>query len=320
MAKDPLEKLYVDNPIDRESVPEEPLSFEFIGDQGEPVPIGIVVSNLFRISVGIALVTFLGWVFLPPAGLAGGLPWMPLIACAVSLLLVAWTLFRCSTPELSDPLIGLGLAIAAFVAAILSGDHPRVSSLVQGALLLYAVGEISSHWSLARWRRDNPLFADDLDDGGIRHAGAWYQQSLQTVIVSGLIVVHVPWLLSPPLLLLATAIVWSMALHRSITAPARAIRNVRSLVELSFGYPNPSELPPGLFRSPMLAKSLRYIPWALFIVASCMPLMVSIAPMVAEKWFNRQVDLFGPMITAAGNTVLMAGLLVLLSEEVFDEA
>ena len=320
MAKEPLEELYVDNPIDRESVPEEPLSFEFLGYQGEPVPIGTVVSNLFGISIGLALVTFLVWVFLPPANLASGLPWMPLVACAVSLLLAAWTLFRCSTPELTDPLIGLVLGISAFVAAILSGEHPRVSSLVQGALLLYAVGEISSHWSLSRWRRDNPLFADDLNDGGIRHAGSRYQQSLQPVIASGLIVVHVPWLIAPPLLLLAAAIVWAMALHRSMTAPAKAFRNGRSLVEHSFGYPDSNELPPGLFRSPMLAKSLRYIPWILFAVASCLPLLVSLAPMVTANWFDPQIGLAGSMITMVGNVVLMAGLWVLLSEEVFDEA
>lgn len=320
MAEDPLQDLYFDNPIDREAVPDEPLSFEMVSDEVEPVPFATVVSSVFGISVGLALVTLFARILLTQTDSASGLLWMPLVACVISLLLAAWTLLRCSTPEVTDPRIGLVLGIGVFIAAVLCGGNPRVLSLVQGTLLLYAIGEVSSHWSLARWRHDNPLFVDDLDDGGIRHAGAWYQRTLQAVIVSGLIVVHVPWLLAPSVLLLTTAIVWGLALRRSISTPSQAIRNGIYLVEQTFGYPDSSELPPGLFRSPMLVKALRYSPMVFFVVASSLPLIVSLAPMIPQNWFDPETSLFGHMIAMVGNVVLAAGLWVLLAEEVCDEA
>lgn len=319
MAEDPLQKLYLDNPIDREVVPDEPLSFELVSDEVEPVPFATVVSKVFGISVGFAVASLISWVFLLPADLASSLPWMPLVTCAASLLLAAWTLLRCSTPEVTDPRIGLILGIGAYATAVLSSDHPRVLSLVQGALLLYTIGEISSHWLLARWRHENPLFADDLDDGGIRHAGAWYQRSLQVAVASGLIVVHIPWLLAPAVLLLTIVIVWGLALRRSISTPVRAIQTGIYLVEQTFGYPDSNELSPGLFRSPMLAKPFRYFPMTLFVAASLLPLNVSLAPMDPQNWFDPDTDLLGHMIAMVGNVVLMVGLLVHLAEEVCDE-
>lgn len=301
------ENVYLDNPIEVEKLPDEPLSFELLAetDDGE---VWSPIAGVFMVVVIAVMVAHA--VFIMNAHYVNGIrALLPFATVMVSLALAGWTMSRQEISQPGNAMSGLALAIVATVLVTAHGFGSLHAWLVAGALMFYSTGELAIHWSIVKKRgldsRINPPEPEDpeavkeLDYAEMMVPAGFASFILvnATLIPAGL------WVL-----VLVTLIVWAIAAEKCKLRKISPFALLTFAVKEAFLYPDHGATVPGLLRSPMLNRSARAIPAALFFAC----VAVLIIPAMASSVVHAVV--FAP--TAVG---LLLGIWTLMASELTHE-
>jgi len=301
------ENVYLDNPIEVEKLPDEPLTFELVSetDDGEVWSPIAGVFMVVTIVVAIAHVVFI----MNAQYLDGIRALLPFATVMVSLVLAGWTMSRQELLKAGNAITGLVLAVVATVLVTAMGFGSLHAWLVAGALMFYSTGELAIHWAIVKKRgldsRINPPTPEDpeavkeLDYAEMMvPAGFASFIFVNTALIPGGL-----WVL-----VVMTVIIWGIAFAKCKVRKVRPLRLLLAAIEQAYLYPDHEATAPGLLRTPMLNRPARAIPAALFF--ACVTLLI-IPPMVSSVF---QAVVLAP--TAIG---LLLGIWTLMASELTHE-
>jgi hypothetical protein len=270
---DPSQKdVYLDNPLELEKVPKTPLTFEFVA-QAEPVPVwGPMFQASATATVALGLVMFFRvWIesLLGPSAM-----FLPMVTTILTKALIAWSLARPKIGKYVPPELALCLAILTLLLASIGQPNGKLLTLITGALLFYATGEFAIHWSHVRRREMDPFALEtreteeaeqDLSPKNLDYSELMVPVGLGAFCFVNVVVIPGGFLIA----LIVTGAIWVWASEKCRRREARIVPLVRCFVERSCAYPDMATAVPGLMRSPMLPRSLRIFPIALFFSSLC---------------------------------------------------
>lgn len=297
------DKPYLDNPLEPDKLPDEPLSFEFVAQAEEGEVVTPVASLFVAIAVGtVAMV--IASVFINQM-----IPrWtnsIPLPATVVGIALaVGWTLNRQEMVNRVSPLWGFGGASLLFVLTLMAPIGSNLLHLTTAVLLLYASGEFAIHWSIVKRRVTDPIIDStrpekphmekDLDYGELM-----VPPGLAAVLVA----THHLIPLGELVLVAMTIAVWAVASAKCAEREMSPLSMLGFAIDRAYRYPDATKIKPGLVKTPMVDRWLRPVPSALFL-ACCVLSVIS----------------FGSYVASVATPILLLGIWTLMATELSYES
>lgn len=267
-SNQPPENVFLDNPLEVEKLPSEPLSFEFVaqveeGDVWEPIV--VTVGTVVLLVTGIFIISSMAQTYLDFAQ-----SYQSIVTVIVSILVVGWTVNRKEFSKHLHPLVGLTLAVLAVFLAVVLGVNSKLIRLASGVMLFYSTGELAIHWAIVRERGFNPI-PKPTPNAKAAHQPHMtkeldYAEMMVPVGIVAFIFSNADLISGGNWVLLGIAfLVWLIACEKCKARNVPVLGTLKFAVERAYLYPDNRTIAIGLLRSPMVIRPLRAIPAGLFL-------------------------------------------------------
>lgn len=262
------EKVFFDNPLESERLPDEPLSFEFVAETEEGAVTGQILFpfhlvGLITVAVLLALMLFPNW----QSGFRNNLQ-LPVSILGLGLAL-GWVLHRRQMVGKGSPLLGLSAAALLYLLTLLAPLESQLLHLTSAILFLYATGEFTIHWAILKQRGTDPIIHSDLPLKPHMEKDLGYEELMVLPSLGALaIATHHLVPAGEVILIVLASGVCSFSLAKSARRQTPAYKLLWFAIRNACLYPDAKKTAPGLVKTPLVDRGLRPFPIALFTATS----------------------------------------------------
>lgn len=262
------EKVHLDNPLEYERLPPEPLTFEFVAEteEGEVItriPFTFLIVALFAFGLASLSHVLSAW----QPSISSSLP-LPVTILGL-LICVLWVFNRQEMASKASPVWGLLVASLLFLLTLLAPIQSNLIHLTTAILFLYATGELAIHWSILKKRGFDPVIDSDRQKKPHMEKELDYAELMVPASFGALAIATYHLIPAGEVLLVVLALaIWSITLEKSSRRKTPPHKLLWYTVRKAYLYPDAEQTAFGLVKTPMVNRTFRAVPTALFTACS----------------------------------------------------